>query len=320
MFSVESESKSSQCGNLPDYPKSIYGSVSAVVSERLTVCGGNFRGQILDQCYSLNAESDQWEAFPSMDEARSHASAVSLPDGGLWVTGGVSEDGEPTASTSKYSPAKGHWLPGKDLPGRFRDHCLVRVNDHKVILLASEDGVAMKVYKFDLRVQIWATTDQEFPYFDRMACAHHDGAVHVLGGRDGGGAPVRSVRLYHPDTDSWSAGTDLPKALSSPRTISHNGFLVLLGGYGVDGGMNRDIYVMDAIGDKWTRLGVSLGQPEAELVALSLNNEVLDNRPCVNQNSVASSSSPSCHLSNKNQNYHLLFAMALAILSTIFAQ
>lgn len=304
MFSVESESKSTQCGYLPEYPKVIYGSVSGVVGDRLTICGGNSRGQIIDQCYSLNAKSNRWEAFPSMDAPRAHASAVSLPEGGLWVTGGLTEDGEPTASTSKYLPAKGYWLPGKDLPGRFRDHCLVRTDDHKVILLASEDGVSMKVFKFDLRIQIWASTDQEFPYFDRMACAHHDGAVYVLGGRSGGGQPVRTVRLYDPASDSLFPGPDLPKALSSPRTLSHNGYLVLLGGRGLGGETNEDIYAMDA-GGRWSRLDVSLSEPGTNFVALSLSNEVLNNRQCVNNENYVPASSPSYPLCNKNQTFLL---------------
>jgi hypothetical protein len=100
------------------------GPAAATLPEgRIIVDGGVSKVEGKDEAVAsveiYNPESGNWSSLyiPPLSHARAFASAATLPDGYVMVTGGWEPSDLPIASTEIYSPATGFWYAGKPLPG-----------------------------------------------------------------------------------------------------------------------------------------------------------------------------------------------------------
>lgn len=87
-------------------------------------------------CYSFNIVTDKWDKSGQMSEARAYASHVVMPDGRVWVMGGLGS-GQPLSSTEimKHNAETGQWKSeaGPDLPTTLFGHCTTYLPDGKVL-------------------------------------------------------------------------------------------------------------------------------------------------------------------------------------------
>ncbi len=99
-----------------------------------------------------------------------------------------------------------------------------------------------------------------------------DGKLYVVGGKTGSG-PVRTMYIYDPVADSWSAGPDLPAeypAVENPAVVAYDGKLyVFAGSSDAFSGAVTSSAVYDPAGNSWTMLtSMSIGRGGATAQAI----------------------------------------------------
>lgn len=63
-----------------------------------------------------------------------------------------------------------------------------------------------------------------------------EGMIIAVGGLDSQGRAMANVDIYHPDTDTWARGPDLPVALHHTAVATLGDRLYVVGGYAIEGG------------------------------------------------------------------------------------
>lgn len=92
------------------------------------------------------------------------------------------------------------------------------------------------------------------PVSDSSAATGSDGRVYVFGGWNGS-SRVNTVQVYSPSTDSWTQASPMPTALEAVAAVAApNGWIYVLGGYGVIQGLGQPVATVEAYNpatDRW---------------------------------------------------------------------
>merc|ERR1712106_557495 len=104
------------------HPEPVISAVTAVLNNRLLVCGGS-SSAYQSACYSLTGSS--WTQEPGMLKKRRDAASSIWPGHGLLVTGGYTGHDFELSSTEYLSTSSGQWTPGPVLPLGMYSHCQV---------------------------------------------------------------------------------------------------------------------------------------------------------------------------------------------------
>jgi len=199
------------------YPVPVTYAVTALIEERILICGGSARqasGYYAYQsaCYSLTDGS--WTQETGMMEKREWAASSIWPGHGLLVTGGYNhnpgESGKKWSSTEYLSSSK-QWTPGPVLPVGMYGHCQVTAGSDVIIAGGRSDGGYLaSAYKMSEDGRSWS----QLPSMTRAryghACAVHQGYIYVMGGRPAH-ASVERMKLT---SLTWETGPELDTALS----------------------------------------------------------------------------------------------------------
>ena len=130
---------STSCLQLPTYPFKMWGASGGVINGSPMVCGGYKHSgfpKVESSCYSHDKELNIWKQHATMNQARYlHASVVI--DNSLWVTGGVYQAGNglDTFKSTEFVHGNGTVTMGPDLPTPRYGHCIVTLQDGKVMII-----------------------------------------------------------------------------------------------------------------------------------------------------------------------------------------
>ena len=127
--------------------------------------------------------------------------------------------------------------------------------DYKIYAISgqAEAGITGVVERYDTVSDQWESmASKPLPVRD-ISAAVVGGKIFVPGGKSSDGVVYKNLEIYDPGTDSWTAGKELPKAVSAYAWIAYEGKLYLFGGW--DG----EKYVADAYEylpeeDQWNKL------------------------------------------------------------------
>ena len=136
---VEIRENPSYCRSLPDYPLQVQYASGGILNGQPLICGGivglEESNSATDECYVYNATSLTWSLFANMNHKRYGASGITLHDNRFLIMGGSNANG-----TSEYILSNGSVEAGPNTPHGLDWHCLVRLDDGKVIIINQFKG------------------------------------------------------------------------------------------------------------------------------------------------------------------------------------
>ena len=137
---VDIRENSSYCRSLPHYPLQAQYASGGILNGQPLICGGIVGlGDASNECYVYNATSLTWALFANMTHKRYGASGVTLDDKRFLIMGGSGQTND--NSTSEYIFSDGSVEVGPITPYIGLDwHCLVRLDDGKVIIITQLKG------------------------------------------------------------------------------------------------------------------------------------------------------------------------------------
>ena len=155
--------------NYPKYPEMMTGGTGGLLGQKdLMFCGGGRSGKILDRCYIF--EGKNIKSGPKLQTKRFLASSVVINDTTLWVTGGVTYQGQDfkaenlkeVQTTELVTLDKS--VSGPDLIHMpVKGHCLISVSESKAMLtggMRKLEGkkimVTKHTYFYDFRAEEWS--------------------------------------------------------------------------------------------------------------------------------------------------------------------
>ena len=137
---VDIQENSSYCRSLPDYPLKARYASGGILNGQPLICGGvEESNTATNECYAYNATSLTWALFANMNEERYGASGIALDNKRFLIMGGSSQTN--ANSTSEYILSDGSLEVGPITPYiGLKWHCLVRLDDGKVIIINQFKG------------------------------------------------------------------------------------------------------------------------------------------------------------------------------------
>lgn len=185
---------------------------------------------------------DKWSPLSSMIIPRAWPEVVTLPDGDVLVTGGLSVNG-PTAYTEVFDPDTGTWTPGPTMSVARLGHTATLLADGTVLVTGGETGrgVTAKAEILDMANDATLTLpDMYFARAGHAAVALADGKVLVSGGTDWVSGLRSEAEAYDPVSHSWlPAGTMSTKRIFFDMHLLADGSAIAVGG---DNGATSELY------------------------------------------------------------------------------
>jgi hypothetical protein len=162
--------------------------------------------------YTLSAEmydpaTDLFSPTGGMMFARGAHAAAALPDGRVLITGGNTNDPDPSpARTEIFDPGTGQFSPAGDLRTARDSHAAVTLTDGRVLVIAGEVppdvsgfvGAGIHTTEiFDPATGQWADgPNLDAAFFGATVTMLASGKVLVFGGQDTGGAPQPDAAIF----------------------------------------------------------------------------------------------------------------------------
>ncbi len=184
-----------------------------------------------------------------MISSRSNHTAITLPDGNIFVAGGFGPGDVITGTSEIYISTQGRWVPGPTMPGGCERAIAagVQLKNGRILLIGgiNATGPLSTSARYDPVLNTWncgataaignATSAGVTAMHSHTATLLFDGRVLVTGGNDGLGELNRSF-IYDPTGNTWSVTDLLP--LAEPR-FSHTATLLPNGNVTISGGSQR---------------------------------------------------------------------------------
>ena len=124
------------CDTFPTrYPLRVRQTAGGVISDTPIICGGynpDTKTRVR-ACYSHQHSTNKWKFLVNLTTFRQDHAAVALGDA-LWLTGGEVSFGQGLRST-EYVYSNGTVIQGPELPSGIGAHCMVRLEDGRVMIL-----------------------------------------------------------------------------------------------------------------------------------------------------------------------------------------
>jgi len=217
---------------LPLIKHGYYGYVAIDTVDGPMLCGG--KGFGLDHqsyCYVFTKEGI-WVALPpvmGMKKKRSFAAAIEF-DGSWWVTGG--HNGENYHNTTEVWDKK-TWHDGEPLPQPVSGHCIVKLNSSHLLLAGGRNEEQLAETYLYSKDKGWEQQADMMNKRSHFSCALvKSGLVMVAGGSMYNIEAKYKTEFFDVETLTWSAGPDLPTAISGSKMVSLTDNKVILIGNG----------------------------------------------------------------------------------------
>jgi len=207
-----------------------------------------------------------WEALPSGPGLQ--GLNLAAHNGKIYRIGGMApqnEMGKPadnrsTAECARFDPTSGKWETLPSLPDGRSSHDVVVIGDKLIVTggwkMAGKEGEtwadSLAILDLAATKPAWTTAPQPFHRRALMAAALN-GKMYVVGGITDQTKVVRTVSIYDPAANSWTAGPDLPDGVQlgfAPAAGVHNGNLYVSV---ADGTLLR----LAKSGNEWEKAGMT---------------------------------------------------------------
>jgi N-acetylneuraminic acid mutarotase len=259
----------------------------AELNGKLYLIGGLERGGGFDNTPAVEVydpANDSWGLVKDYPE-RYHSARAVAANGRIYVFGGFPRFANLPISNKvfEYMPQRDLWQEKASMPTGRAGFGIV-VLDGKIYTIGGFTGQgpsysssrAVEVY--DHQTNQWEMR-ASLPTARRyLTAAAVGGKIYAVGGYDGGPTlfnPLAITEIYDPLTNTWQAGTALPKALGNIASVVINNRIYVIGG---DGSQEQcwasvqnhkpqaSVSIYDPLTNKWSS-GPSLGVIRSEVAA-----------------------------------------------------
>ena len=254
---------------LPDYPEPVMDNASATYQGRTYSVGGVDKilgGHWVKNSYVYDPSAAAWSKIAPLPVPL-ESPAASFVDGTLYVVGGWALEGttaSPVSTVYAYHPASDTWTRAADLPTPIAAASTAVLDGRLYVIGGCPDGcdtVSAHVYRYDPASNAWQQlADYPVPVH-WTGCAGTEGAIACAGGsaltEDHHARPIDSTYVYHPRTDTWTRGADVPYVVWAEAANGGNGQLQIAGGVTDNGVMavaTNKALQYDPVSDSWTEL------------------------------------------------------------------
>ncbi|GAA4372108.1 hypothetical protein GCM10023186_01240 [Hymenobacter koreensis] len=194
------------------------------------------------ECFRYNPTTNTWTTIASMPSARWEARALTAPSGLIYVFGGWNFDLGITPATDVqiYNPSTNTWSVGTSMPRAIMG--MAAAIDAAGLMHiyggigASPYPALTDHYVYNPTTNAW-TTAASLPNPARgytTGVAGSDGNLYIVGGDNDIGMNLgtfyNNVDYYTPATNTWTAGTSLPQAITEMRAVAAGNFVYVVGG------------------------------------------------------------------------------------------
>ena len=246
---------------IADYPFPVSNSAVAYNDGKVYSVGGFTGAGATRKGYVFDPSTRKWSPIAPEPAAVPQASAV-FADGTMYLLGGFTAAGASSASVYAYHPSSGSWSRVTTMPGAGTALGAVAVLNGEIYIVGGCTGgpgcnVISSAYRYDPASNTW-TQLPDYPTADLdEACAGIAGEVVCAGGTN---PPVdnlsgmTSTYIYHPDTNTWTQGADMPYPAWAMGYAGSHGQLQVFGGAGRGEGLYNQASEYDPASNTWSAL------------------------------------------------------------------
>ena len=221
------------------------------------VCGGNVDGVgFTSECFLLPYNSKTWlraPDVPSMKEKRYIPGSVTLANGDWWISGGW--NGPVRYASTEIQGSDGTWTPSVDLPTELQRHCMVKIDENRILLAGGVDQMNKPqhfAYIYDTSTNTWEAVESMTEPRYALSCALiEENKVMVVGGIGRSGERLSSSEIFNVAENSWEAGPLLPVWTFNAQMVTVDGVSYHIGGRTSVEQRTTDIYRLDKINSEW---------------------------------------------------------------------
>jgi N-acetylneuraminic acid mutarotase len=196
----------------------------------------------------------------------------------MWVIGGLSSSGEPTATVEVYDPKTNEWESRAQLPVPVH-HATAAVVGDRLFVIGGYTGGRVSwtpldsVYELIVARDVWEARSAMPTARGALAVAVVNGRIHALGGAADGVTNAHEV--YDPATNRWTRANAMPTARDHLAAVAFQGRVWALGGRtSFMGEQFGNVEIYDPATDSW-RTGPPLPSARGGLAAAALPDRIL---------------------------------------------
>jgi len=267
-----------------EMPSPRYGFGTAVVNNKIYVIGGTDGWNYLSEVLEYDPAVDAWTRKADMPTPRSSL-GVAVWNGKIYAVGGRSSVAV-FKNNEVYDPLSNIWSSLAPMPipddNITSAHAIngkiytigpvleydIAADDWWDSMTIIADTVAPDTILFDT---VYNYVKSHLPNFQRCHCSTvYNNLIYVMGGANFSGL-LSTVDVYHPETNTWSAASDMIGPANFPAAVTANGFIYVLGGY--SSGYLRRVRKYDPLTDAWFVRGDMQGY-RSSFGAAFINNHI----------------------------------------------
>ena len=181
-----------------------------------------------------DSEPFVWGEIAPLAVPTASPSVVTLPNGDVLVTGGLSSGSTPTATTEIWDTVRGVWKPGPNMVVKRVGHTATLLDDGTILISGgvTGSGVTSSAEILNITARSSLTLpSMTFARASHSAILLSNGKVLVTGGSDFVSNTWRQAELYDPATHRWLPGGTMALArVSFAMTMLPDGTPLAIGG------------------------------------------------------------------------------------------
>lgn len=219
----------------PALPQAVGFAASAVYEQTLYLIGGQTDAGAGNGVFAYDTNQENWTAQKSKPTAVRDIQAALIGEM-IYVPGGLSAAGEPTAAVERFDPRGNTWETTAPLPAPRSAYALAAL-EGRLYLFGGWDGRAFQktLFIYDPSENRW-TRGADLPFACGFASAvSSNGKIFLLGGTSDGKTATTAALAYYPQRDQdgedpWETQADIPQARFAGSAATLGDLVFLFGG------------------------------------------------------------------------------------------
>jgi len=227
-----------------------FGLAAAAVDGRIYTVGGYSLGAPLDLVLVFDPSANSWSTAPRRMPFAAGGLAAAELNGKLYAICGNREN-----TVQVYDPSRDTWTLGAPAP-TARIGCAAVALDGKIYAIGGEvsSKVVNTIDVYDPITDSWSSVAPMSTARTGLGAVASNGRIYAMGGTSSLGishAPLSSVEIYDPATDSWSTAPPMATSRMYFAATGLNGKVYATGGMTPDGVGNK-VEAYDPSTNSWS--------------------------------------------------------------------
>jgi N-acetylneuraminic acid mutarotase len=223
---------------------------------------GNWEEEVVTADFVITAAGSKWQAGPTIPAALLNP-GVAVMDESIFVVGG-SSGAAPQAGGHAYDYVEGTWSAVPPMSDGRAQLALVSDGTYLYAIGGEREGDPLNL------VTRWRPGEASWTSRQGMpttrfghAAIHHEGEIHVFGGKASGGTVLTTHEIYSPSANNWTSVLDgIPRPRYAFGAVLYERKVYLVGGEDASGNPVAEVDIYDLDSGDWTQ-GPDLPTPRS---------------------------------------------------------